>query len=192
MLWILHAWSRLYHNIALCLCCQIILYCHFLFSWSLLQTHFVLSWQTSYMLLKLQSYLKGRAPKCILNNYLLSWNNRGCLPHILKLFVVINTWVSGRRRTSYLRSMPSSPPYTDEDHIHRARPSKPKAPIGWRPARSPFDLSVARWRLCLSLLVPCPHCIGWPKCDSAHYNGLRADKRITGRVCNSLFYNDSL
>jgi hypothetical protein len=122
MLWILHAWSRLYHNIALCLCCQIILYCHFLFSWSLLQTHFVLSWQTSYMLLKLQSYLKGRAPKCILNNYLLSWNNRGCLPHILKLFVVINTWVSGQRRTSY----PSLDAFVAS--LHRRRPHPQSTP----------------------------------------------------------------
>jgi hypothetical protein len=67
-------------------------------------------------------------------------------------------WGEGEHAT--LRSMPSSPPYTDEDHIHRARPSKPKAPIGWRSARSRFVLSVARRRVCRSLLVPRPHCVG--------------------------------
>jgi hypothetical protein len=37
-------------------------------------------------------------------------------------------WGEGEHAT--LRSMPSSPRYIDEDHIHRARLSKPKAPIG--------------------------------------------------------------
>jgi hypothetical protein len=37
-------------------------------------------------------------------------------------------WGEGEHTT--LRSMPSSPRYTDEDHIQRARSSKPKASIG--------------------------------------------------------------
>jgi hypothetical protein len=31
-----------------------------------------------------------------------------------------------------------------------------------------------------------------PMWDSAHYNGPRRDKRVTGLTCNSLFCNDGL
>jgi hypothetical protein len=36
------------------------------------------------------------------------------------------------------------------------------------------------------------HHPGRPMQDSAHGNGPREDKRITGRVCNSLYCNDCL
>jgi hypothetical protein len=60
-------------------------------------------------------------------------------------------WGKGEHAT--LRSMPSSPHHSDEYYIHRTRPNKPKASIGWRPTRSSFVLSVARRRLCRSLWV---------------------------------------
>jgi hypothetical protein len=47
-------------------------------------------------------------------------------------------------------------------------------------------------RLHQSLLAPLPHRVRRPMWDSAHCNGPRADKRVTGRVCNSLFCNDGL
>jgi hypothetical protein len=99
-------------------------------------------------------------------------------------------WGEGEDAT--LRSTPSSPRYTNEDHAHGARPSKPRAPVGSGQARSPFVLSVAGRRLRRSLLLPRPHRVGRPKWDSAHYNGPRVDKHIMGRVCNSLFCNDGL
>jgi hypothetical protein len=40
---------------------------------------------------------------------------------------VTRCWGEGEHAT--LRSMPSLPPYIDKDHIHRACPNKPKAPI---------------------------------------------------------------
>jgi hypothetical protein len=93
---------------------------------------------------------------------------------------------------SKANTLPFAPCLYDEDHIHRARPSKPEASIGGRPARSPFVLSKARRRLYRSLLVPRPHRAGRPRWDSAHCNGPRANKCITGRVCNSLSCNDSM
>jgi hypothetical protein len=93
---------------------------------------------------------------------------------------------------SKANALPFAPYLRDEDHIHRARPSKPEASIGGKPMRSPFVLSKARRRLCRSLLVPRPHHVGRPRWDSTHCNGPRADKCITGRVCNSLSCNDSM
>jgi hypothetical protein len=98
----------------------------------------------------------------------------------------------GRRRTRYPSLMPSSSRRTNEDHIHRTRPSKPEAPIGWRPARSPFVLSMARRRICRSPLVPHPHCGREAQVGFGPLWRPRADKCITGCVCNSLFRNDSL
>jgi hypothetical protein len=43
-----------------------------------------------------------------------------------------------------------------------------------------------------SLLVPRPHRARRPMWDSAHCNGPRADKRVTGLICNSFFRNDGL
>jgi hypothetical protein len=40
----------------------------------------------------------------------------------------LRCWGEGEHAT--LRSMSSSPLYTNEDHIHKARPSKPKASFG--------------------------------------------------------------
>jgi hypothetical protein len=47
-------------------------------------------------------------------------------------------------------------------------------------------------RLRRSLLVPRPHRVRRPMWDSAHCNRPRADKHVTGHVCNSLFCNDGL
>jgi hypothetical protein len=98
----------------------------------------------------------------------------------------------GEGEDAILRSMPSSPRYTNKDHAHGARPSKPRASVGSGLAQSPFVFFVARRRLRQSLLLPRPHRVERPKLDSAHCNGPRADKHIMGHVCNSLFYNDGL
>jgi hypothetical protein len=47
-------------------------------------------------------------------------------------------------------------------------------------------------RLRRSLLVPRPHRVRRPMWDLAHCNGPRADKHVTGLICNSLFCNDGL
>jgi hypothetical protein len=51
----------------------------------------------------------------------------GVCDHKFKAHKLAKCWGEGEHAT--LRSMPQSPPYTDEDHIYGACPSKPKASI---------------------------------------------------------------
>jgi hypothetical protein len=85
-------------------------------------------------------------------------------------------WGEGEDAT--LRSMPSLPRYTNEDHARAVT----LCPLHCK----------TKARLRRSLLVPRPHRAQRPMWDSAHCNGPRANKRGTGLICNSLFCNDGL
>jgi hypothetical protein len=82
--------------------------------------------------------------------------------------------------------MPSSPRYTNEDHARASRERRTGA-VALRLLHCKMKAGLRR-----SLLVPRPHRAQRPTWDSAHCNGPRADKRVTGLICNSLFRNDGL
>jgi hypothetical protein len=67
---------------------------------------------------------------------------------------------------------PLSPRYTNEGEM-----------IGTIALRPPHCKTKARLRR--SLLVPHPHLARRPTWNSAHCNGPRMDKRVTGLICNS-------
>jgi hypothetical protein len=79
-------------------------------------------------------------------------------------------WGEGEDAT--LRAKPSSPHYTNEGEM-----------IGAVALRLPHYKTKARPRR--SLLVPRPHLAWRPTWDSAHCNGPRVDKYVTGLICNS-------
>jgi hypothetical protein len=89
----------------------------------------------------------------------------------------------GQRRRRY----PSLDAFVASLQQRGPRPSEPGAPVGLRPLHCK-----TKARLCRSLLVARPHRVRRPMWYSAHCNGPRVDKHVTGRVCNSLFCNDGL
>jgi hypothetical protein len=96
-------------------------------------------------------------------------------------------WGEGEHAT--LRSKPLLPHYTNEDHAQASRGRR--SDEDRRGCLCPLHCKT-KARLHRSLLVPCPHRVRRPMWDLAHCNGPRADKHVTGRVCNSLFCNDGL
>jgi hypothetical protein len=86
----------------------------------------------------------------------------------------------GRRRTRY----PSL--YDFACYTSTTRPNMPKAPTRRRPARSPSWTGCKTKALSKSTGLPRRHRHERPMWDSAHCNGPREDKRVKGRICNSL------
>jgi hypothetical protein len=102
--------------------------------------------------------------------------NYYCHRKVIYMLLDIMCWGEGEDAT--LRSMPSSPRYTNEDHARavslRPLPCKTKA------------------RLQRSLLVPRLHRVRRLMWDSAHFNWPRTYERVMGLICNSLSCNDDL
>jgi hypothetical protein len=80
----------------------------------------------------------------------------------------------------------TSPAHCADGNIHRTRSNMPKALTGRRPARSPSRTGCKTKVLSKSTGLPRRHRHGRPMWDSSHGNGPREDKRVRGRVCNSL------
>jgi hypothetical protein len=99
-------------------------------------------------------------------------------------------WGEGEHAT--LRSMPSSLHHSDKGYIHIT--SEQAEGADWMETGAvPFAPAVASRRFCRRLRVShVVHRYGRPMWNSAHGHGPREDKRIMGRVCNSLYRNDCL
>jgi hypothetical protein len=78
----------------------------------------------------------------------------------------------GEGEDASLRAKPSSPRYTNEGEMIGA--------VALRPLHCKTKARLRR-----SLLVMRPHLAQRPTWNSAHYNGPRVDKHVTGLICNS-------